>query len=482
MARNKNTAKTPRNKHCKARINEATLLRHIARLNLRTKEDYKSWCTLHGFSASLVKTDTQRQREREKHAQNASLQRLRQHSSESKLRFQIMKFSSGELTHPPPKCELLVEISVGFKKCRNPKVLLDTLLHLERRSKLMSDAQYIRGIVALVAHYPGWKRPLDQWRPMQHNVRRQFGSLARHLLTSFDVPAFMDSVWFSGRKKHQDWFIHIGSGHNIRTADGLPVPLTKKMAHHYLQAPDRYTVLTAFRWAQVQSLGGDSCLSDAIAGTQLARRFKDNDFWLSVLRFFVDNPLLDRTHVHPIIDFIWNEKYVDQQDYDADGRLQNTGPAQPNFTMRGRSGDSLLAQVDAWHRRLGRVTLHAGDCRWNRWVIDDYRFVEGNQTTDNSRVWFIRELLSSKELVAEGRKQKHCVASYAASCASGASAIYTMDVRDKAGERKLLTIEVSRKHRVLYQVRGKRNRLPTNTEALALRRWTQENGLTWNDA
>jgi len=91
-------------------------------------------------------------------------------------------------------------------------------------------------------------------------------------------------------------------------------------------------------------------------------------------------------------------------------------------------------------------------------------------------------LLSSKELAAEGRKQKHCVASYAASCVSGASSIFTMDVRDCDGERKLLTIEVGRKHRVLYQVRGKRNRLPTNAEALVLRRWTQEYGLKWSDS
>lgn len=481
MARKKNTGKPDLEKHSKKRFNEAKLLRHIARLSLRTKEAYKSWCIQHGFSTSFSKTDLQRQRELKKHAEILSLQRLRQHSSESSLRLQIMKIASGEVSSSELGSDLLVEISDGFQKCRMPKLLLDTLLYLERRSKLMSDPQYVRGVVALVSHHASWKRPLNQWRPQKHNVRRQFASLTRYLLTKYDVPEFMNSVWLSGKRKHQDWFIHIGSGYNIRTAEALPISLTKKMAHHYLQAPERYTVMTAFRWAQVKSLGGDTSLCDSIAGTQLARRFKDDDFWLSVIRFFIENPMLDRTHVHPIIDYIRNEKYVNQHEYDADGRLQNTGPAQPNFTLRGRTGDSLLAQVDAWHRHLGRATHHAVDRRWNRWVIDDYSFVEGNHTAGTSRVWRIRELLSSKELVAEGRKQKHCVASYAASCASGASAIYTMDARDSEGERKLLTIEVSRKFRVLYQVRGKRNRLPTNSEALVLRRWTQENGLKWRD-
>lgn len=369
----------------------------------------------------------------------------------------------------------------GFKKSQKPEVLLESLLYLERWSKLISDPEYVRGIVALVAHHTSWKRPLNKWRPQKHNVRRQFASLSRYLLAHYDVPAFMDSVWFSGKRKQQAWFIHVGSGNNIRTAEALPVSLTKKMAHHYLQAPDGYSVLTAFRWAQVKSVGGDNALSDSIAATQLARRFKDEEFWMGVIRFFVDNPMLDRAHVHPIVDFIWNEKYVDQHEQDGNGRLRSVGPAQPNFTMRGRTADSLLAQVNAWHRRLGRLTHGVSERRWSRWVIDDYRFVEGGGSANNTRVWQIRELLSGKELVAEGRTQKHCVASYVNSCVRGVSAIYTMDQQDSSGERKLLTIEVSRKYRVVLQVRGKRNRFPTTAEELVLNRWTQDNGLRRGD-
>ncbi len=481
MARRKNTGKLAQDTHAETKINEARLLRHIGRLNLRTKEAYKGWCAQHGFSTSFAKTDLQRQHELKKHADILSRQRLKQHSSESKLRHQILKISGGEVCASALGSDVLLEIAAGFKKCRTPDLLLETLLYLERRSKLISSPQHIRGIVALVAHHASWQRPLNQWRAQKHNARRQFASLIRHLVARYDVPSFMDGAWLSGKKKHQNWFIHIGAGHNIRTAEALPISLTRKMAHHYLQAPERYTVLTAFRWAQVQSLGGDIGLCDSIVETQLGRRFKEDEFWMGVMRFFIENPMLDRAQVHPIVDYIWNEKYVDQHEYDAHGRLHNTGPAQPNFTMRGRTGDSLLAQVETWHRRLGRATAQAGDSRWPRWMIGDYKFVEGNSTSGNSRVWHIRELLSSKELVAEGRQQKHCVASYAASCVSGASSIFTMDMRDCEGERKLLTIEVGRKHRVLYQVRGKRNRLPTNAEALVLRRWTQENGLKWSD-
>jgi hypothetical protein len=34
------------------------------------------------------------------------------------------------------------------------------------------------------------------------------------------VPRFFDSVWFK-RSRTQDWFIHVGRGHSIRTAKRL---------------------------------------------------------------------------------------------------------------------------------------------------------------------------------------------------------------------------------------------------------------------
>ena len=477
MARKNKNRKAVPEKDTEKQYKETKLLRHIAGLNLRTRDAYKAWCIHHGFSPSLKKTDLQRQRERKKHVEIVSMQRLRQHSRESKLRIQIVKISRGEVNPLEINSDVLLEIYNGFKRCKAPKQLLQTLLHLERRSRLLSDIQHIQGVVALVSHRASWKRPLNQWRPQKHNARRQFAALARYLLASYDVPLFMDSVWYSKNKKYQSWFIHVGSGCNIRTAEALPVTLTKKMAHHYLQAPGHYTVLMAIRWAQVRSLDGDARLCDEVVATHLGRRFKDDDFWMNVIRFFVGNPMLDRCHVHPIIDYIWNEKYVEQHEYDANGRLHNTGPAQPNFTMRGRTADSLLAQVEAWHRRLGVATHTAGDSRWSRWMDEDYKFVEGNTNAGKGRVWSIRELLSSRELVAEGRKQKHCVASYASSCSSGMSAIYTMDMSDCDGEHKVLTIEVHRKHRTVCQVRGKRNRLPTKAESLVLERWKQKNSL-----
>ena len=106
---------------------------------------------------------------------------------------------------------------------------------------------WIDGLVALAHHWQGWQRPVEDWRPHTHNTRRQFASLARHLLTQYPVPSFMDSVWFLGTGpsalRFQRWFGHIGTGNSIRMAD-VPIPLTKRMAHHFM--PDCYTYVHFF--------------------------------------------------------------------------------------------------------------------------------------------------------------------------------------------------------------------------------------------
>ena len=164
----------------------------------------------------------------------------------------------------------------------------------------------------------------------------------------------MHKAWTHGDACQQDWYRQIGAGKNIRTAANLPVPLTKMMAHHFLAAPASYSIDGAFRWAQVHGLGGDRILADALLETLIAHDFRDNEFWLSALRFFVRNPMLDPSHISPIIDYIWNRKYENRIAFVATGVVENLGPEQPNFSMRGRTADSLLRAVEAWHRQLGR--------------------------------------------------------------------------------------------------------------------------------
>ena len=105
-----------------------------------------------------------------------------------------------------------------------------------------------------------WIRKPEDYIVKTHNTERQFSGLVRHLLCKYYVPVFMDEAWYNNagldQKHYREWFIHIGSGFNIRKAQNLPIPLTKMQAHHFIQSPDNYTIKQSFRYGQVMGLQG----------------------------------------------------------------------------------------------------------------------------------------------------------------------------------------------------------------------------------
>ena len=52
-----------------------------------------------------------------------------------------------------------------------------------------------------------------------------------------------------------------------------------------------------------------------------------------------------------------------------------------------------------------------------------------------------------------------------------------MEIEDENGRRKILTIEVAPHGKLIRQVRGRRNRLPTPREKELLRSWAAQEGL-----
>src|SRR5262249_7989400 len=120
-----------------------------------------------------------------------------------------------------------------------------------------------------------------------------------------------DSVWFR-RSRAQNWFLHVGQGNSIRTAERLYFPLTKREAHELMLAPEEYTIEYALRWAQMRALDGNRRMVDVLCGTRLGNQFTHNDFWVSVMRFFVQNPFLDTVHYGPIVDYVHNQKFEPQ--------------------------------------------------------------------------------------------------------------------------------------------------------------------------
>lgn len=398
-------------------------------------------------------------------------------ASKHNLATLIRRMHAGEVEEAEPRTDVARRLLGAFRSVPDRDALCDLLLRVDAETDLLDSDAYAAGIVALASRPDQWLRPLATWKAKSYNDGKRFASLARHLYAAFTVPRFLDRVWFTGGTREQDWFRHIGAGKNIRTAEGLPIVMNKRIAHHFLQAPDDYSVEAAFRWGQVASLDGDPGLAHALRETRLVRDFRDDAFWMSVIRFFVDNPMLDRAHVNPIIDYVWNQRYEPVIVFVERGVAEERPPEQPNFTMRGRTAEALLRAVDAWHGRLGREQS-GGDLQWRKSVVPDFVQPEGSAEGKAMQVWRIRELVSSKELVAEGRQQGHCVASYARSCHQGKCSIWTLELQTFDGVEKRVTIEVALPEGEVRQVRGARNRRASREELQVLRNWACQSGLT----
>jgi hypothetical protein len=340
---------------------------------------------------------------------------------------------------------------------------------------------FANALLALSAHHKVWQRRPGNWEPRFHNSYRQFHSLVRHLLALYDVPMFMNSAWIEGLTHlgvlHQKWFIRLAQGGSLRTAPGLPIPLTRRQAHLYLQAPDDFDVLSAFRWAQILDLGGDEALVHSILTTRIGRTFEHDEFWVTVFRWLIEQPMLDPVHHGPIIDFLHHQRFVASMPNPRAGLPGQPllVPPQANLSMKGRSAEGLLRAVADWHRTLGRPTRREPRYWAPNGTFTPFQLEEGRG--DSRRVYTITELLSSAELEAEGKAMAHCVASYAASCVQGQVSIWSLHVVDAWGRQsRLLTLEVSTSSREIVQARQRFNALPDKRSLAILRRWTAAGG------
>jgi hypothetical protein len=245
------------------------------------------------------------------------------------------------------------------------------------------------------------------------------------------------------------------------------------MAFFVLKAPADSSMPQALVWGQLRALGADERLADAAAISNAVLHWQQNEFWQTVFRWLIAQPMLDVRQVGPIIDYIHHRRFQPAQVLLPDGTLELEDPPEPRLSMRGRTADSILRQVEAWHDSLARQKKHSVN-NWATIGLPALNLREGDSRSANSKLWKIRELISTSELVAEGRKLKHCVASYARSCAQRQCSIWTMELERAEGTEKLLTIEVRPAARAIVQIRGKYNRLPTEQERRIIRLWASQ--------
>ena len=359
---------------------------HLQSLGLSSVQEYREWCVEHGFHKKLQKSSHQLRREREEVVRRTAavcLSRKRRETRDLPSLVEAIcfgKISASEVTPPYLKrlCEMMGASGKDHQKDRSYRKTLVHLLNYlnSQRVKLLTSSavvarfgamegnSYIEALVEIAKYRRQWLRPIEQWKCRSHSARRQFDSLIRHLFVKYDdMPEFFDSVWFDRTTKEtakmRSWYFHVGRGQNIRHCQ-LPIPLTKRMSHHFMQAPNDLSVLEALRWAQVVGLGGDERLAREILGTRIGPPTNQDTFWETVIRWFIEHPMLDRVHVAPIIDYLHHQKFVPEVVLVSRRENEYSLPPEPNLTMKGREPQSLLRKVQDWHRIINKTNIVPG--------------------------------------------------------------------------------------------------------------------------
>ncbi len=492
------------------------VLNHLNQLGITNVKAYRRWCVDNGFGRGLNKNKANRLAElaaarRNQGSAADDFQRLCKRQPIKALQAICEGNIDPDHLPSPELLEFSKALTAAARSKHEPALnrsaLSNALKHLsQRRAKFIglalaqrssssANCETLLALARVVQYRSQWVRPLKQWRPKSKSPRRQFESLLQHLFAKYEpMPAFFQHVWTSNAAsmaRYRGWYLRVAGGENLRKCH-LPIPYTRRMAHWFMRSPDNFSVPQALRFGQVIGLGGDQRLARTIAMTRLADNFSCDEFWVTVIRWFVNQPLLDPVQVGPIIDYIHFQRFVpehvmvgiNRQMGDADHAV--AGPRQPNFTMRDRTAATLVRHVNRWHQGLA-YSNRQQNCTWTPSGIVAFSLLEGGESSQdpmagvnlegNVKHWIIRELLSSAALVAEGRRLNHCVASYASSCRNRHSSIWTMEVERFSGVKKLLTIEVSLRNRSVVQIRGKNNRLPDEKEVCLIRRWAAKAGL-----
>lgn len=435
---------------------------------------YRDWCRENGFSTQLDKSAAEQGAEQQRlreiaHAKAlASTKKVSRNPSDL-----IRRIHAGELAGTRGLPRSMETVRGAFLALR-PELrqgLCDLLVQVARYGDLLNDERGVAGfgadgannfasaVCALGQHAGSWVRPFEEWRPRSHNRKRQFGELARHLLARYELPGFMDSVFFEGGDdalRHQCWYVHLGAGKNIRTAD-LPITMTAKMAHNFQRAPADSTVNEAIRFGQVLGVGGDARLAVAVNATRLRDEFVNDEFWQTVLVFLAANPMLDAAWIGPMIDYVHAIKFA-------------PGAQEPGFSMKGRSVAALLRRVEEWHAQLTKLT-RAKKVSWAKSGLPALEWKIGEKGQHAYRHWRIVELLTAKDLFDEGAAMHHCVGTYDYSCSSGAVSIWSLRCEDAKGDWRILTIEVQNKTRRIVQARGIYNRFTDDDALRILKDW-----------
>jgi hypothetical protein len=314
-------------------------------------------------------------------------------------------------------------------------------------------------------------RSADDWDGTSSSWRAAISSLAHHLMCVYNVPTFLASAWYatdSTADRKRSWFVAFSRGARFRSLN-LPIRMTRKMEHIFLASQDHLPIEHAIRKAELLALGVPHEFVTAIMSTRLAADLRHGEFWRTVWMFLMANAEdVDPNQIGPLLDYIQAVRH-DRVAVQTQNGMMEVEPPQPTFSIKGRTVQSMLRLMQAWHRCLGKGNAAYS---WLRSPIEPLIFEEPSRgDSEMPKRWQLIELTDSAQLRREGTELHHCVASYADRCNRGASSIWSLRLWHGEKVHHLLTVEVDPKKRAVIQARGLANRTASGKSLRIVQDW-----------
>jgi hypothetical protein len=345
--------------------------------------------------------------------------------------------------------------------------------------RMFQNPDILRGLLMASMFQKRAIRPIETWRPRFSCPERMFKDLMRYLFEQYPMPSFFYSAFKTHTPQQISWYIALAQGTSVRSLR-LPVPLTARGMHYFLQAPPQYSVAEALRYGQILGLGGDFALANKVIRTRLATDFSHPEFWESVIRFLIKNPALSFEEVREIIGFCHFVKFQESvyENPQNSRELLTNLPPMPDFSLKGRNVASLFRLIGTFEHEIKR-SENLNECvKTVALPTAFFGDFETNIVTETGakRHYTIRQITNDVALMIEGRVMEHCVYTYLKACLDRRSTIWTLAYTEGSSVvNKTLTIEV--RGNEIVQIRGKVNRLATDIEREIIKKWAMTAGL-----
>lgn len=248
---------------------------------------------------------------------------------------------------------------------------------------------------------------------------------------------------------------YLAAGNNVRTARNLPFPLTKKMAHCFVNLPDAADTREAFWLAFGQSCGASAAIVRRFRQYWRLPEIREHCAFLQSAMTFAQQAGYDETRITAVMGY-W--RHV-------------THESQGKYSLSGRTPESVFRQAEQFYRATQNGFPYRQMTFWKA-----HPSVKPFVQQTEAGVYTIVELTSSYELFEEGRVMRHCVGTYAWQCRKGNSSIWSLRYSDGVKNTPLVTIELDAKG-YMVQARGLCNRLPLAAEAAVIKKWAEGQGL-----